>query len=83
MYHLAHIKLDILQSAEVYEFVKRDFDEISSVVKNEASAVVSSTASVVKETLQVRCLIDNYCEVFKQSFSVYNFRFNVYMFLYY
>lgn len=41
------------KSAEVYEFVKRDFDEISSVVKNEASAVVNSTASVVKETLQL------------------------------
>lgn len=48
------LSLMLFQSAEVYEFVKRDFDEISSVVKNEASAVVNSTASVVKETLQVR-----------------------------
>lgn len=39
------------KSAEVLEFVKRDFDELSSTVKNEASQVVNSTTSVLKEQL--------------------------------
>ncbi|KAK3914561.1 BSD domain-containing protein 1-A [Frankliniella fusca] len=39
------------KSAEVLEFVKRDLDELSSTVKNEASQVVNSTTSVLKEQL--------------------------------
>lgn len=42
-----------VQSAEVLEFVKRDLDELSSTVKNEASQVVNSTTSVLKEQLSV------------------------------
>lgn len=43
----------MFQSAEVLEFVKRDLDELSSTVKNEASQVVNSTTSVLKEQLSV------------------------------
>ena len=39
------------KSAEVLEFVKRDLDELSSTVKNEATHVVNSTTSVLKEQL--------------------------------
>uniref|UniRef100_A0A1B6J0V6 BSD domain-containing protein n=1 Tax=Homalodisca liturata TaxID=320908 RepID=A0A1B6J0V6_9HEMI len=41
------------KSAEVYEFVKHDLDELSSAVKTEACAVLSSTSNAVKETLQL------------------------------
>uniref|UniRef100_A0A1B6L996 BSD domain-containing protein n=1 Tax=Graphocephala atropunctata TaxID=36148 RepID=A0A1B6L996_9HEMI len=41
------------KSAEVYEFVKNDLDELSSAVKTEACAVLSSTSNAVKETLQL------------------------------
>lgn len=38
----------------MYEFVKNDLDELTTAVKTEASAVLSSTSNAVKETLQVR-----------------------------
>ncbi|XP_046386400.1 BSD domain-containing protein 1-like [Ischnura elegans] len=41
------------KSAEVLEFVRRDLDEISSAVSIEASNVVSSTASVIKDKLNL------------------------------
>lgn len=41
------------KSAEVLEFVRRDLDEISSAVTIEASNVVSSTASVIKDKLHL------------------------------
>uniref|UniRef100_A0A1B6C0H5 BSD domain-containing protein n=1 Tax=Clastoptera arizonana TaxID=38151 RepID=A0A1B6C0H5_9HEMI len=41
------------KSAEVYDFVKRDFDELSTVVKSEVNAVATSTSNVVRETLQL------------------------------
>ncbi|XP_054276117.1 BSD domain-containing protein 1-like isoform X2 [Macrosteles quadrilineatus] len=41
------------KSAEVYEFVKNDLNELSTAVKSEASAVLSSTSNAVKETLQL------------------------------
>lgn len=41
------------QSAEVIEFVKKDFDELSTTVKTEATNVVQQTTTVFKETLQV------------------------------
>ncbi|XP_075223300.1 BSD domain-containing protein 1-like isoform X2 [Lycorma delicatula] len=41
------------KSAEVFEFVKRDLDEFSSAVKQEATAVVANTTSAFKETLQL------------------------------
>lgn len=42
-----------IKSAEVFEFVKKDLDELSSTVKTEATNVVNSTKSVFKETLQL------------------------------
>lgn len=44
-----------LQSAEVLQFVKRDLDEFSTAVKSEASNVVSSTTSALKDKLRVSC----------------------------
>jgi hypothetical protein len=41
------------QSTEVLQFVKRDLDEFSSAVKSEASNVVSSTTSALKDKLKV------------------------------
>jgi len=35
------------------EFVRRDLDEFSSAVKTEATSVVSSTATVLKDKLKV------------------------------
>ncbi|XP_076033428.1 BSD domain-containing protein 1-like isoform X2 [Oratosquilla oratoria] len=43
----------VSQSAEVYEFVKKDIDEFTKVVSEEASSVVSSTATVLKEKLKL------------------------------
>lgn len=37
------------------EFVKKDLEEFSNAVKNEASNVVSTTGSVLEKTLKVRC----------------------------
>lgn len=45
-----------LQSTEVLQFVKRDLDEFSSAVKSEASNVVSSTTSALKDKLRVSCI---------------------------
>jgi hypothetical protein len=42
-----------LQSTEVLQFVKRDLDEFSTAVKSEASNVVSSTTSALKDKLRV------------------------------
>lgn len=42
-----------LQSTEVLQFVRRDLDEFSSAVKSEASNVVSSTTSALKDKLRV------------------------------
>ncbi|XP_026688569.1 BSD domain-containing protein 1-A-like, partial [Diaphorina citri] len=42
-----------LQSAEVLEFVKKDFDELSTTVKTEATNVVQQTTTVFRETLQL------------------------------
>lgn len=42
-----------LKSCEVLEFVKKDLEEISTVVKSEASSVVNSTANVLKDTLKL------------------------------
>ncbi|RZF33305.1 hypothetical protein LSTR_LSTR007650 [Laodelphax striatellus] len=58
------------KSFEVFEFVKRDLDEISSAVKNEATAVVSNTASAVKETLQLDSPDSTVGNV-KRSFSTF------------
>lgn len=44
----------VSQSTEVLEFVKKDFDEFTKVVSEEASSVVSSTANTLKEKLKVR-----------------------------
>lgn len=41
------------KSVEVLEFVRRDLDEFSTVVKSEASSVVSSTTSVLKDKLKL------------------------------
>ncbi|XP_069942748.1 BSD domain-containing protein 1-like isoform X3 [Cherax quadricarinatus] len=41
----------ISQSTEVLEFVKKDIDEFTKVVTEEASSVVSSTANTLKEKL--------------------------------
>ncbi|XP_068082953.1 BSD domain-containing protein 1 [Anabrus simplex] len=40
-------------SVEVLEFVKRDLDEFSSAVKSEATSVVSSTTTVLKDKLKL------------------------------
>lgn len=45
-----------LQSVEVLQFVKRDLDEFSTAVKSEASNVVSSTTSALKDKLRVRLI---------------------------
>jgi hypothetical protein len=47
----------MLQSVEVLQFVKRDLDEFSTAVKNEASNVVSSTTSALKDKLKVSNVI--------------------------
>jgi hypothetical protein len=44
-----------LQSVEVLQFVKHDLDEFSTAVKSEASNVVSSTTSALKDKLRVSC----------------------------
>ncbi|KAI5731827.1 hypothetical protein M8J77_016716 [Diaphorina citri] len=41
------------KSAEVLEFVKKDFDELSTTVKTEATNVVQQTTTVFRETLQL------------------------------
>ncbi|CAB3364537.1 Hypothetical predicted protein [Cloeon dipterum] len=41
------------KSAEVMEFVKRDLDEFSSAMSNQASNVVSTTATVLKDKLKL------------------------------
>ncbi|KAF4518807.1 hypothetical protein B566_EDAN008135 [Ephemera danica] len=41
------------KSAEVMEFVRRDLDEFSSAVKSEATSVVNSTATVLKDKLKL------------------------------
>ncbi|XP_049764171.1 BSD domain-containing protein 1-like [Schistocerca cancellata] len=41
------------KSAEVLEFVKRDLDEFSTAVKSEASNVVTSTTSALKDKLKL------------------------------
>lgn len=41
------------KSVEVLQFVKRDLDEFSTAVKNEASSVVSSTTSALKDKLKL------------------------------
>ncbi|PNF17062.1 hypothetical protein B7P43_G00845 [Cryptotermes secundus] len=41
------------KSTEVLQFVRRDLDEFSSAVKNEASNVVSSTTSALKDKLRL------------------------------
>ncbi|KAJ9578394.1 hypothetical protein L9F63_005383, partial [Diploptera punctata] len=41
------------KSVEVLQFVKRDLDEFSSAVKNEASNVVTSTTSALKDKLKL------------------------------
>lgn len=41
------------KSVEVLEFVKRDLDEFSTVVKSEASNVVSTTTSALKDKLKL------------------------------
>ncbi|XP_063226718.1 BSD domain-containing protein 1-like isoform X1 [Bacillus rossius redtenbacheri] len=41
------------KSSEVYQFVKRDLDEFSSAVKCEASSVVSTTTTVLKDKLRL------------------------------
>lgn len=41
------------KSAEVLEFMKKDIEEFSTVVKSEATTIASSTAAAVKETLQL------------------------------
>ncbi|XP_069997243.1 BSD domain-containing protein 1 isoform X3 [Penaeus vannamei] len=43
----------VSQSTEVLEFVKKDFDEFTKVVSEEASSVVSSTANTLKEKLKL------------------------------
>ncbi|XP_045621147.2 BSD domain-containing protein 1 isoform X4 [Procambarus clarkii] len=43
----------ISQSSEVLEFVKKDIDEFTKVVTEEASSVVSSTANTLKEKLRL------------------------------
>lgn len=42
-----------MQSTEVLEFVKKDLEEFGSVVKNEASNVVSSTGAAIEKTFSV------------------------------
>ncbi|KAL0277752.1 UNVERIFIED_CONTAM: hypothetical protein PYX00_004929 [Menopon gallinae] len=42
-----------LKSCEVLEFVKKDLNEISTVVKAEASSVVNSTANALKDTFKL------------------------------
>lgn len=43
----------VSQSSEVLEFVKKDIDEFTKVVSEEASSMVSSTATTLKEKLRV------------------------------
>lgn len=43
----------MFQSSEVLEFVKNDLNEISAVVKSEASSVINSTTNVIKDTFKV------------------------------
>lgn len=49
MFHLQVVS----QSSEVLEFVKKDIDEFTKVVSEEASSMVSSTATTLKEKLRV------------------------------
>ncbi|XP_050717413.1 BSD domain-containing protein 1-like isoform X2 [Eriocheir sinensis] len=43
----------VSQSSEVLEFVKKDIDEFTKVVSEEASSMVSSTATTLKEKLRL------------------------------
>ncbi|KAK8377088.1 hypothetical protein O3P69_013622 [Scylla paramamosain] len=43
----------VTQSSEVLEFVKKDIDEFTKVVSEEASSMVSSTATTLKEKLRL------------------------------
>ncbi|KAK4310020.1 hypothetical protein Pmani_018397 [Petrolisthes manimaculis] len=43
----------VSQSSEVLEFVKKDIDEFTKVVSEEASSVVSTTATTLKEKLRL------------------------------
>ncbi|PSN43085.1 hypothetical protein C0J52_19295 [Blattella germanica] len=48
-----NIKSIYLQSVEVLQFVKRDLDEFSTAVRSEASSVVSSTTTALKDKLRL------------------------------
>ncbi|XP_060522213.1 BSD domain-containing protein 1-like [Cylas formicarius] len=58
------------KSSEVFEFVKKDLEEFSSVVKNEASNVVSSAGTVVEKTLNLESPVSAVGSV-KRSFSMF------------
>ncbi|CAH1965575.1 unnamed protein product [Acanthoscelides obtectus] len=56
------------KSTEVLEFVKKDLEEFGSVVKNEANCVISSTGSVLENTLSLDSPTST-ASTMKRSFS--------------
>ncbi|KAF7270592.1 hypothetical protein GWI33_016483 [Rhynchophorus ferrugineus] len=58
------------KSTEVLEFVKKDLEEFGTVVKNEASSVVSSAGAVVEKTLNLESP-DSTVNTVKRSFSTF------------
>ena len=50
---LLHLKNAILQSAEAYDFIKRDLTEFSNVVQHDTACSIVATASAVRSKLAV------------------------------